>query len=277
MPTNTPLFPEFHARYGPWAVVAGASEGIGQAYAHILAERGINVITLARRIEPLEKDAELIRRRHRVEVKPVSMDLAAPDLAEQFDAAIEGLDVGLLIYNACYSKIGEFVDMPLHHYMATIDVNCRGPVTLCHRLAPKLIERGKGGLILMTSMAGFQGSAMVSTYASTKAFDTVLAESLWAELSPHGVDVLGCVAGATLTPDFERKTPEEKKAGVFPMRPEAVAREGIDALGRKPTHICGGINRLASRTTGLLSRRQRTRFFSKTTRDVYENVPETGQ
>lgn len=271
------LFPEFHDRYGPWAVVAGASEGIGQAYTHILAERGINVVTLARRSEPLEKDAELIRRRHRVEIKPVSLDLAAPDLAEQFDRAIEGLDVGLLIYNACYSKIGPFVDMPLHHYMSTIDVNCRGPVVLSHRLAPKLIERGKGGIILMTSMAGFQGSALVSTYAATKAFDTVLAESLWAELSPHGVDVLGCVAGATETPDFLRKTPEEKKAGVFPMRPEAVAREGIAALGKKPTFVVGRMNRFASRSIGLMSRKQRTKFFSKTTRDVYADVPETGQ
>lgn len=271
------LFPEFHDRYGPWAVVAGASEGIGQAYTHILAERGINVVTLARRIEPLEKDAELIRRRHRVEVKPVSLDLAAPDLAEQFAAAIDGLDVGLLIYNACYSKIGEFVEMPLQHYLATVDVNCRGPVVLSHHIAPKLIERGKGGIILMTSMAGFQGSALVSTYAATKAFDTVLAESLWAELSPHGVDVLGCVAGATLTPDFERKTPEDKKAGVFPMRPEAVAREGIAALGKHPTFVVGRTNRLASRFFNLMSRRQRTKFFSKTTRSVYQDVPETGQ
>lgn len=271
------LFPDFHHRYGPWAVVAGASEGIGQAYTHILAERGLNVVTLARRIEPLEQDAALIRRRHRVEIKPVSLDLAAPDLAEQFDQAIEGLDVGLLIYNACYSKIGPFVDMPLQHYLSTIDVNCRGPVVLSHRIAPRLIQRGKGGIILMTSMAGFQGSALVSTYAATKAFDTVLAESLWAELTPHGVDVLACVAGATETPDFLRKTPADKKAGVFPMRPEAVAREGIAALGKKPTVVAGRMNRIANRTIGLMSRKQRTRFFSKTTRDVYEDVPETGQ
>lgn len=269
------LFPEFHSRYGPWAVVAGASEGIGQAYAHILAERGLNVVTLARRSEPLEADAKLIRRRHRVEVKPVSLDLAAPDLAEQFDAAIADLDVGLLVYNACYSKIGEFVDTPLPDYMTTIDVNCRGPVTLTHRLAPRLIERGKGGIILMTSMASFQGSALVGAYAATKAFDTILAESLWAELSPRGVDVLACAAGATLTPDFERKTPADKKAKAFPMRPEAVAREALGALGKRPLHIAGRINRLAKRFTGMMTRPQRTRFFSKTTRDIYEDATET--
>lgn len=263
------LFPEFHARYGPWAVVAGASEGIGQAYAHVLAERGLNVVTLARRIEPLEADAALIRRRHRVDVRPVALDLGASDLAERLEEAIEGLDIGLLVYNACFSRIGEFVELPLSDCTKTLDVNCRGPLTLAHRLAPKLIERGQGGILLMTSMASFQGSALVGTYAATKAFNTILAESLWAELSPRGVDVLGCAAGATLTPAFESTTPKEKMGKAFPMRPEAVAREGLDALGKTPVHIAGRINRMANRFFGLMSRSRRIRFFSKTTRDIY--------
>ena len=268
------LFPEFCDRYGPWAVVAGASEGIGRAYAHILAEHGLNVITLARRVEPLEQDAELIRRRYRVEVRPVSLDLGAPDLEQQFNQIIDGLDIGMLVYNACYSKIGEFSKMPLQHYMSTIDVNCRGPVVLAHVLAPRMIERGRGGMIFMSSMAGFQGSALVSTYAATKAFDTVFGESLWTELKPHGVDVLSCVAGATETPDFLRKTPGDKKAKAFPMRPEAVAREGIQALGKGPTRIVGGMNKTVHAASHLMSRRQATSFFSKATRDIYASATE---
>lgn len=268
------LFPQFNDRYGPWAVVAGASEGIGQAYAHVLAERGLNVVTLARRSEPLEADAELIRRRHRVEVRPVAVDLGAPDLAERFDEAIQGLDIGLLVYNACYSKIGEFAEMSLLDCNKTIDVNCRGPLTLAHRLAPHLIERGRGGIVLMTSLASFQGSELVGTYAATKSFDTTLAESLWAELSPRGVDVLGCAAGATLTPDFEHKTPEDKQRKAFPMRPEAVAREGLDALGNGPIHVAGRVNRTAKRMFDWMSRGRRVRFFSKTTRDMYADVTE---
>ncbi len=272
------LFPEFHDRYGPWAVVAGASEGIGRAYAHVLAERGINLITLARRVEPLEKDAQLIRRRYRVEVRPVSLDLAAPDLAERFAEHIAGIDVGLLVYNACYSIIGEFRNVSLDDYQKTIDVNCRGPVTLAHAMAPRLIERGKGGIILMTSMAGFQGSALVSTYAATKAFDTILGESLWTELGPHGVDAMACVAGATETPDFLRKTPAEKKAKAFPMKPEAVAREGIAALDNRrnkgPIHIVGQMNRCVNAFTRIMSHKGRTRFFSKATRDIYESAVE---
>lgn len=264
------LFPEFHARYGPWAVIAGASEGIGQAYAHVLAERGFNLVTLARRVEPLEEDASLLRRRHRVEVRPVAMDLASPDLAERFDEVTAGLDVGLLVYNACYSKIAPFPETSLADHQKTLDVNCRGPLTLVHRLTPRLIERGKGGILLMSSMSGFQGSALVGSYAATKAFTTNLAESLWTELAPYGVDVTACVAGATSTPGFVSSTPQEKQSKAFPMRPEAVAREGIAALGKRPVHIAGRINRLVAGGTKWMSRAQRTRFFSKATRDIYE-------
>lgn len=266
------LFPEFKEKYGPWAVVAGASEGIGQAYAHVLAESGLNVVTLARRSEPLEEDAQLIRRRHRVEVKPVALDLGSPDLATSFDEAIQGLDVGLLVYNACYSKLGRFVDTSLSDYTKSVDVNCHGPLTLAHGIAPHLIERGQGGIILMSSMAGFQGSELVSTYAATKAFNTTLAESLWAELSPQGVDVLGCVAGATLTPGFEGQTPKDKMASAFPMRPEAVAREGLASLSKGPIHVAGRINRMAHRVFGMMNRGQRVRAFSKSTSHLYADA-----
>jgi len=260
---------DFRRRYGPWAVVAGASEGIGQAYAHALAERGVNLITFARRAELLEDDAQLIRARHGVEVRPVSIDLAAPDLAQRFDAATAGLDVGLLVYNACYSSIGRFVDVPLADHLRTLDVNCRGPLALVQRLAPRLIERGRGGILLMSSMSGFQGSAMVGSYAATKAFNTILAESLWEELRPHGVDVLACVAGATTTPGFETSTPAHKQRKAMPMPPAAVAREGLAALGKGPVHIAGRINRLVNAVSRVMTRRQRTVFFSNATRDIY--------
>lgn len=266
------LFPEFYRRYGPWAIVAGASEGLGQAYAHVLAERGLNLVTLGRRAEPLEQDAELIRRRYRVEVRPVALDLAAPDLAEQFDAAIAGLDIGLLVYNAALWIIAEFVDTPLADHQRMLDVNCRGPITLVQRIAPQLKQRGQGGIVLMSSMSGFQGSALLATYAATKAFDTVLAESLWFELAPHGVDVLGCAAAAMSTPGFYEATPRDKQDMAMPMRPEAVAREALDALAgrsKQPTHIAGWIPRLVNAFANLLTRRWRASFFSKMNHDIY--------
>ncbi len=263
------LFPEFYDRYGPWAVIAGASEGIGQSYAHLLAERGLNLVTIARRAQPLETDAALLRRRHRVEVRPFALDLAADDLAEKFDAATADLDIGLLICNACYSRVEPFLDISLEDHHRMLDVNCRAPLTLAQRVAPRLAQRGKGGIILMSSMAGFQGAARISTYAATKAFDTSLAQSLWISLRPKGVDVLAVVAGATLTPAFQATTPEAKQAKALPMLPAAVAREGLAALGRGPVHITGRINRLVYAITALMTRAQRTRFFSGATDGIY--------
>ncbi|SMB27879.1 Short-chain dehydrogenase/reductase SDR [Sterolibacterium denitrificans] len=265
------LFPEFYRRYGPWAIVAGASEGLGQAYAHVLAERGLNLVTLGRRVEPLERDAELLRRRHRVEVRPLAVDLAAPDLAERVAAATADLDIGLLVYNAALWIIDEFVSTSLADHQRMIDVNCRGVLALTTTIAPRLKQRGRGGIVLMSSMSGFQGSALLATYAATKAFDTVLAEGLWYELAPHGVDVLGCVAGAMATPGFYQVTPPEKQAQAMPMRPEAVARGALDELERrrKPTHLAGWAPRLGHALGALMTRRRRTVFFSDMNHKIY--------
>lgn len=261
---------DFHRRYGPWAVVAGASEGIGRAYANALAEQGLSLLMIARRSELLEEEARILRRRHRVEVVTASMDLAAPDLAERFTKLIDGKDVGMLVYNACYSKIAPYMESDLASKMATIDVNCRGPVILTSILGERFVARGRGGIVLMSSMAGNQGSAMVATYAASKAFDTVLGEGLWAELGPKGVDVLVCVAGATSTPNFLAQTPESKRAQVFPMSPEDVARGGLANLRNGPVYYAGPINRTVATATRLLSRRAAVSFMSKNTRKVYE-------
>lgn len=263
------IHPEFHARYGPVAVVAGASEGIGRAYAHQLAEWGLDLILIARRAGPLEAEAHLLRRRHGVRVDAVPMDLASSDLEANFSAAIEGRDVGLLIYNACHSDIREFSEMSVASMMTTIDVNVRGPVLLSSLMTPRLIERGRGGLLIMSSMSGFQGTALISTYAASKAFDTAFGEALWTELGPKGVDVLVCVAGATLTPSFNEQTPEEKRPGVFPMKPEDVAIGALEHLRDGPVYIAGGMNRAVATGMRLAGRKIATSFISSQTRKVY--------
>ena len=260
--------PDFHQRYGPCAVVAGASEGIGRAFAHQLAEKGLDLVLLARRPGPLEAEAHLLRRRHGVRVDAISLDLADPELDTKFSALLEGRDVGLLIYNACYSKIGEFGATTLESKLTTIDVNCRGPVTLSSLFVEHRGDRG-GGLILMSSMVGFQGTALVSTYSASKAFDTVLGEALWAELGPKGIDVLTCVAGATRTPGFEAQTPEAKRASVFPMRAEDVARGALANLPNGPIYIAGRLNRAVATISRLAGRRAATAFLSQSTRKVY--------
>ena len=122
----------------------------------------------------------------------------------------------------------------------------------------------------MSSLSGFQGSALVGTYAGTKAFLTVLGESLWEEWSPQGVDVLVCAAGATLTPNFEAQTPENRRSSAFPLPPEQVAREALQRLGRgRPTWIPGAMNRVVHHTLKNLPRGRAVRFISGATRKLY--------
>ncbi len=242
---------DFVDTYGPWAVVAGASEGLGAAFAGVLAARGVNLVLLARRAEALESVAAPLR--NSVEVRTVAIDLAAVDLAAQLEALCEGLDVGLCVYNAAFSQVGPFLEQSLADKQRTLDVNCRGPVIAAHVFGERLVRRGRGGILLMSSLTGFWGSPFVASYGASKAFNLSLGEALWYELAPRGVDVLVCCAGATSTPGFVRTS---GAGGPRAMTPEAVAREALDALGGAPTMVPGRINRVAAFVLGrLLPRR----------------------
>ena len=261
---------EFQNRYGPWALVAGASEGIGQAWCRRLAARGLNVILVARREAPLRDEAAALQSRFGVETRLLAIDLAAADLTERVNATVGDLDIGLLVYNAAYADVSQYLDQSVDSKLTTIDVNCRGVLLLTSYLGQRLVARGRGGMVLMSSMSGWQGSAMMGVYAATKAFTTVLGESLWSELRPHGVDVQVCVAGATLTPGFKARTPREKWRASFPLAPEAVVDAALARLGGEPTVIAGRMNRFAYLVLSkLMPRGAAVRFFSRTTRGIY--------
>jgi len=264
---------ELAERYGPWAVVAGASEGIGASFSRKLAARGFSLVLVARRTAPLEGLAEELRQRHPVEVKVQSLDLGSSDVVSGMSAATGGLDVGLLIYNAAYSPIGAFLDVEVEGHLQAVDVNVRGPLLLSHYFGRRFVERGKGGIILMSSMSGLQGTAMVANYAATKAYDTVLAEGLWYELREHGVDVLACVAGATSTPSYESSTDRIPTSWLArPMRPDDVTEQALRDLGRKPSAVSGARNRFASvLLRRLLSRHGAIEMVSKETERMYRS------
>lgn len=261
----------FVDRYGPWAVVAGASEGIGASFSHKLAARRMNLVLIARRAAPLEELARTLRDSYGVDVRTRSLDLGSPDVVSGLAAATEGLDVGLLIYNAAYSPIGAFIDIEVEEHIKAVDVNVLGTLRVSHYFGRRLAERGKGGLILMGSMSSFQGTAMVANYAATKAYDAILAEGLWYELGQRGVDVLGCIAGATLTPNYEGSTDRIPSSGLArPMKPDEVTEQALEDLGRRPSGVSGRRNRLASvLLTRLLPRRSAIQMVSKETEHMY--------
>jgi short-subunit dehydrogenase len=262
---------DFVSRYGPWAVVAGASEGIGAAFSENLAARGLSLILVARRAAPLEALAAEIRGRHGVEVRVLPLDLGSEEAVAAMQAATEGLELGLLVYNAAYSPIGAFLDVGVEEHFKAIRVNVHGPLRFSHHFGRRFAARGKGGIILMSSMSGFQGTAMVANYAATKAYDTVLAEGLWYELRQRGVDVLACIAGATLTPNYELITEDIPRKGLArPMPPDEVATQALEDLGSTPSAVSGRRNRFASvLLTRLLRRRSAIETVSKETVRLY--------
>jgi short-subunit dehydrogenase len=253
----------FARSYGPAALVAGASEGLGAAFADAIARRGVNLVLLARREKELTETAERIRRAHGVEVTTMVADLADVDTVTQRIAALD-LELGLLVYDAASAPIGPFADATAEQLAQAAAVNVRAPLLLTKLLSAPMIARGRGGVILMSSLAGSQGSPNIATYAATKAFTTVLAEGLWSELKPRGVDVLACVAGAILTPGYQQA--EGAKPAPGALTPEAVAEQALAAIGHGPVVIPGAVNKIGRFVlTRLLSRRAAIGIMSQNT------------
>lgn len=225
---------EFAEKYGPWAVIAGASDGTGAAFAEQIAATGGNVVLIARRQPELEKLGARLAAQYGVEYRVLVLDLTQPDAAKQILDACEGLDVGLFIMNAGIGDPpGAFVDSDLESCRVAVSLNVEFVMHTMHGFGARLRDRGRGGMLLMSSSAALGGRPYLALYSATKSFGLFLAESLWGELGPEGVDVLGVVAQATATPTMIRR-----RGGVVPeglaYRPEDVARVALATLGTKP-------------------------------------------
>ncbi|RKR85962.1 hypothetical protein BDK92_0180 [Micromonospora pisi] len=253
---------DFGQRYGPWALVAGASEGLGAAFAHRLAGAGLNLILAARREQPLAALAEQLPTR----TITVSADLATTDGLDRVVEAADGLAVGLVVANAAYSPIGRLIEMDPAETTRALDLNCRMPLRLAHDFLPAMAARGRGGFVVMSSLAGLQGSPPISVYAATKAFGAILAEGLWAELRGAGVDVVTCVAGAVATPNLAGA---KGRPAPGTQTPDQVARTALRGLGRGPRVIPGLTMRFSSALMSrLLPRRTAIAVIARASRDL---------
>jgi hypothetical protein len=230
------------AKYGPWAVIAGASQGLGEAWAREAARQGFHVVLVARRGKLLKTLAAEIAKAHGGEARILIQDLEKPDADRKIAKATGGLDVGLLVYNAARSLIGPFLDGALEAHAGELGVNCRTPLGLAWHFGRLMRKKKRGAIILMSSLSCAQGSPLVSHYAATKAWNLILAEGLWHELKPYGVDVLATVAGTVDTPAYRASKPASDMA---PMDPARVAREGMAALGKVPSVIAGFGNKVS--------------------------------
>lgn len=262
---------ELKTKYGDTALIAGASEGIGAAFAEKLAADGFNLILVARRMEPLHKLAGILADRHKVLTRCLAIDLSGEDAAAQVMASLDGTEPGILVYNAALSHIGSFTDRPVEEHISAVRVNMITPFRLVHHLGGKMLERGRGAVILMSSLAGFQGSGYLSTYAASKAFSRILAEGLWYEWKRKGVDIMACCPGATATPGYLKSAPAQKSLFTPAVqKPDDVVKECFRRLGRKPSYITGRGNRLASFFMHrVLSRKRAVEVMGDNTRKMY--------
>ncbi len=254
-------------RHGPWALVAGASEGLGAAFADGVAAAGLDVILVARSESKLRDRARAIESSHGVRALPIVMDLARADVAEALRDAVGDREVGTLIYDAAYSPIGPFLERPLSEALTAVDVNVRGPLALSHAFGGLMATRGRGAIVLISSLSGFHGTALVTTYAGTKAFERIFAEGLWDELRETGVDVLCSCPGTVRTPRYQAST--DREVGPV-MEAEDVVRETLAAIGKGPTLVPGRASRAARVLLGrLLPGRVAVRLMSQGTRTLF--------
>ena len=240
------------AKYGPWALIVGGSEGIGAAFARRLATVGFKLVLIARKPGPLESLAAELRSGG-VEVRALSADLSRGDALKRARSVTDDIDVGLLIYNAGANNIrGDFVDLNPEVYRSVIAVNVIGQSEFARHYGALMKERGRGGIILTGSLAGFMGAPSLAAYCGAKAFSRVFSEALWAECAAFGVDVLHLVVGFTATPAMKRLGIDTGKA----QSPESVAEEGLANIGRGPVFIAGGETnaRLAAARAGATDR-----------------------
>ena len=254
---------DFRARYGPWAVVAGGSEGLGAAFADALARRGLNLVLLADGVAALEATAQKLATSCGIQVRPLVCDLGDAKFVAKLVRRTSDIEIGLGVYNAAYSFIGKFFDRPIEDSLRVLDVNCAGPLRFLHAIVPPMLARGRGGVVLVSSLAGAQGTPRLSAYAASKAFNIVLGESLWAELGAHGVDVLVSCPGAIRTPGYSKAS---KREAPGTLDASVVAERTLAALGNGPRYVPGGMNKVASFLLGrLVPRTAAIKLMAKST------------
>jgi short-subunit dehydrogenase len=188
---------DFNSRYGPVALVTGASSGIGKAFAEALAAKGLDLVLVARRIDRLDELAARLAAQHGIKAHPKRIDLALPDAAQRMLDATAAMDVGLVVSNAGFSMKGDHARNDIALMAEMLMVNCHVPLLLTHGFIPRLRKRGRGGIILTSSIEGLIGCPYSAAYSATKALVKSLGEGLWGELQPDGIDVLTLCPGAT--------------------------------------------------------------------------------
>ncbi len=232
-------------RFGPWAIVTGASSGIGNEFAQQLAASGLHLILVARRQALLEALGQELAGKYGVQYRAVGVDLSDENFIEKIDAIAHDLDVGLVISNAGATVYGEFLTVDQASLHQSLRVNVTAHLVLVHHVGQHLMQRGRGGVILVSSAAGLQGTPYMADYAAAKAYLLSLGEVLHIEFQKHGVNVTVLLPGPTDTPMLADSGTVPGDMPMKIMSPEQCAAEGLAALdANRSSHITGPMMRI---------------------------------
>ena len=231
---------DFSKRYGPWAIVTGASSGIGEAFAHSIARRGVRSLLLARRGDELERVAGDVEEATGVECVTHVADLADPRFIDALQERTRDLDVGLVVSNAGYNPVGSLEERKPQELCRILDVNCKAPLLLAHAFLPRLKTRGRGGFLMTGSFEGFFGVPYSAAYSASKNYVLAFGEALRGEHADTDIDVLVLAPSATDTAIIRARNLQDLP-GI--MQPSEVAEFGLDQLHHGPVAVPGAHNR----------------------------------
>jgi len=235
-------------RFGPWALVTGASSGIGKEMARHIAASGINVVLVARRLARLQEVGKALAADFDVAYRAVEADLSLPSFFTEVQRATADLELGLLVGNAGAPNPGELWTLDRDDLMKAVHLKVNANLTLVHHVARGLVRRGRGGILLVSSVGGLNGVPYVTNTAAVEAYVLTLGEGLHVELAKHGVNVTVLMPGPTLTESMAKMGVDPADLPLKPMSAERVAAEGLRALRRnRATHVAGRLNRVMSR------------------------------
>ena len=250
---------------GKWALVTGASAGIGVALAEELAAGGTHLLLTARRLDRLKEVADRLQKKNGIQTQVVAADLAKREAPEEIFAFTkeQGVRIELLINNAGFGQYGEVPQVETQRLLDMVEVNCAAVVHLTRLFLPEMVARRSGDILILASTAAFQAVPFISAYAATKAFDLLFAEGLAEEMKPHGIRVCALCPGSTES-EFHAVAGQEEFTARNQETAEKVARIGLQALAAGKSYVISGLgNYLGAHSQRLVPRRMVTRVAAK--------------
>lgn len=239
-------------KYGKWALITGASSGIGEEFARYFASVSINLILIARRKDRLDRLAEELKKLNGIKAIAAAYDLKDSNLIDELVKITNDKEIGILINNAGFGCNGEFIDIDSETEADMLKVNCLAPLILTHHFVKPMVQRKRGAVIFLGSVVAYQPTPYMTTYAATKVFNAYLGDSLWYELKKYNIDVLTLNPGGTDT-EFQRIS--KASTGPKPRSTKQVVSTAMKALGKKPSVIDGFLNKLIAISSRVGSRK----------------------